>query len=163
MVSYHYFSNFSQGKDRSVSILKYDKQTHTDQYHGQDSYYQISCMEQSLFNYKFLSGKNGQQRITNNNLLQLQYQTQVTGTLEEEISKRVNLPYVISSSKKLWCINKSHKIRSTFNRKLKLLSKKYTKLRKFTALSSVKQHRFFEDDDNLTLLYLLPFFTKSSF
>ena len=54
-------------------------------------------------------------RITNNHSLsQLQQLTQATDIQEEELSMSINIPYVEGTSKKLWHILRSHKIRSTF-------------------------------------------------
>ena len=53
-------------------------------------------------------------RITNrHNLSQSQQQMQATDIQEEQIRMSINLPYVEGTSKKLWRILKSHKIRST--------------------------------------------------
>ena len=54
-------------------------------------------------------------RIANNHSLpQSQQLTQATNILEKEIRVSINLPYVESTSEKLRCILRSHKIRSTF-------------------------------------------------
>ena len=54
-------------------------------------------------------------RITNNRSLpQLQQLTQLTDIQGEEVRTSINLPYVEGTSEKLWCIFRSHKIRSTF-------------------------------------------------
>ena len=54
-------------------------------------------------------------RITNNHSLpQTQQLTQVTDNQEKEIRMGINLPYVEGTSKKLWRIFRSHKIRQTF-------------------------------------------------
>ena len=54
-------------------------------------------------------------RITNNHSFpQSQQLTQATDIQEEEIRMSINLPYVEGTSEKLWCILRSHKIRSTF-------------------------------------------------
>ena len=45
---------------------------------------------------------------------QSQQPTQATGDLEEKIRMSINLLYIEGTSEKLWCILKSHKIRSTF-------------------------------------------------
>ena len=51
-------------------------------------------------------------RITNNHsLCQSQPQIQAADIQEEDVRMSINLPYV---SEKLWCILRSHKIRSTF-------------------------------------------------
>ena len=53
--------------------------------------------------------------ITNNHSLpQSQQLMQATDIQEEEIRMSINLPYVESTSEKLWRILRSHKIRSTF-------------------------------------------------
>ena len=54
-------------------------------------------------------------RITNNHSLPQSNQLmQVTDIQEEEIRMSINLPNVEGASEKLWCILRSHKIRSTF-------------------------------------------------
>ena len=54
-------------------------------------------------------------RITNNHsFTQSQQLTQATDIQEEKIRTSINLPYVESTSEKLWRIPRSHKIRSTF-------------------------------------------------
>ena len=50
-------------------------------------------------------------RITNHSLPQTQQLTQVTDNQEKEIRMGINLPYVEGTSKKLWRIFRSHKIR----------------------------------------------------
>ena len=53
--------------------------------------------------------------VTNNHSLsQSQQLTQATDIQEEEIRMSINLPYVEGTSEKVWCILRSHKIRSTF-------------------------------------------------
>ena len=54
-------------------------------------------------------------RITNNHSLhQSQLLTQATDIQKEEIRMSINLLYIEGTSEKLWCILRSHKIRSTF-------------------------------------------------
>ena len=54
-------------------------------------------------------------RITNNHSLpQSQQLTQATDIQEEEIRISINLPYIEGTSKKLWHILRSYKIRLTF-------------------------------------------------
>ena len=45
---------------------------------------------------------------------QSQQLTQATDIEEEEIRMSINVPYIKGSSEKLWCILRSHKIRSNF-------------------------------------------------
>ena len=55
------------------------------------------------------------ERITNNHSLpQSQQLTQVPDIQEEEIRMSMNLPPVEGTSEKLWCLLRSHKIRSIF-------------------------------------------------
>ena len=65
-------------------------------------------MEEGIFSNIF-------KRITNNHSLpQSQQLRQATDIQEKEIRMSINLPYVEGTSEKLWCILRSHKIRSTF-------------------------------------------------
>ena len=50
----------------------------------------------------------------NHSLLQSQQQMQATDIQEEEIRMSIWLPHIEGTSEKLWCILRSHKIRSTF-------------------------------------------------
>ena len=60
-------------------------------------------MEESIFSNIF-------KRITNNHSLpQSQQLTQATDIQEKEIRMSINLPYVESTSEKLWRILRSHK------------------------------------------------------
>ena len=79
-------------------------------------------------------------RITNNNSLpQSQQLTQATDLKEEEIRISINLLCVEGTSEKLWCILRSHKIRSTF----------YTEMTLHELLCKPKDSVATEDKNNI--------------
>ena len=84
-------------------------------------------------------------RINNNHSLpQSQQLTQATDIQEEEISISTNLSYVEGTSEKLWCILRSHEIRSTFYTEM-TLCKLLCKLKDWVAKED-KKNIFYEID-----------------
>ena len=119
-----------------IFVLMYKKPTHTDKYLHYSSHHQTSCklsVVSSLFNraYSIITNKddlhkenarmkqvlkeNGYQKSIISKIFQslpqLQQQTQAADIQKDEIRMSINLPYVEGTSKKLWRILRSHKIR----------------------------------------------------
>ena len=79
-------------------------------------------------------------RITNNHSLpQSQQLTQVSDIQGEEIRMSINFSYVEGTSEKLWCVFRSHKIRSTF----------YTEITLHKILCKPKDRVATEDKKNI--------------
>ena len=102
--------------NEKISVLVYEKRTHTDLYLYCSSHHQTSSNKSVIFSffsrvYSIITNKDD--LTYNNSLSQSQQQIQATDIQEEEIRMSLNLPHVEGTSEKLRHILRSHKVIST--------------------------------------------------